>query len=77
MKRLYVRPEARGKGLGSILCLKVIERAKLQGYKKLRLDTLPAMLNARELYRKMGFYQIEPYYDNPISGTAFMELILK
>jgi len=76
MKRLYIRPEARGKGLGLILCQKIIAKAKALGYQKLRLDTLPTMKTARQLYNDLGFYSIEPYYENPIQGTTFMELKL-
>jgi ribosomal protein S18 acetylase RimI-like enzyme len=77
MKRLYIKPETRGKGLGKALCEKIIKRGKELGYKRMRLDTLPSMTAAQVLYMKFGFREIEPYYDNPIPGTRYMELGLE
>lgn len=77
MKRLYVRPAARGRGLGNHLIEKVIEAARLIGYKKLRLDTHPEKMGkAVSLYESHGFRQIAPYYDNPHNDVVFMELPL-
>ena len=77
MKRLYVRREFRGLGLGKILIEKLIEEARAGGYKKMRLDTLPdKMPKAVGLYTAYGFRQIPAYYHNPYGETSFMELDL-
>jgi GNAT superfamily N-acetyltransferase len=76
MKRLFVKPGYRGKGVGRVLAEKTIREAKKLGYKKMRLDTMDWLKEAVRLYESLGFQQIPPYYHNPISGAAFWELNL-
>lgn len=71
MKRLYVRPDFRGMGLGRRLVNLVVTYAADAGYRRICLDTLPAMSEAIGLYRQMGFKPIEAYYQNPIAGALF------
>jgi putative acetyltransferase len=75
MKRLYLRPQFRGKGVGRALAEKVIGEARSIGYRKMRLDTVePIMKDAVAMYRRLGFREIEPYRVNPIAGAMYMEL---
>jgi putative acetyltransferase len=77
MKRLYVRPQFRGHGLGLTLAERVIADARQIGYKYLRLDTVePVMQAAVAMYRRLGFREIAPYRPNPIEGALYMELQL-
>ncbi|MDB5367752.1 MAG: yjgM [Rhodospirillales bacterium] len=76
MKRLYVRPIARGEQLGRRLAESLCDEARAAGYARICLDTLAAMGSARNLYRSLGFVLIEPYVFNPLPGTAFMALDL-
>ncbi len=78
MKRLFVRADFRGAGLGKKLIERLIEAGKIIGYKKMRLDTLPEkMPRAVALYREFGFQPIAAYYDNPHRETLFMEKSLE
>lgn len=77
MKRLYVRPEFRGRSLGSAIAKSLIQEACAIGYKVMRLDTVPGKMDgAIALYRRLGFREINPYYSTPVKNTLFMELQL-
>jgi GNAT superfamily N-acetyltransferase len=77
MKRLYLRPSFRRKGLGRVLAEAIISEARNIGYQDMRLDTIePIMKDAVEMYRKLGFREIAPYRPNPIAGAMYMELEL-
>lgn len=76
MKRLYLRPAARGQALGRRLAEAAIARAREAGHARVVLDTLASMDAARRLYATLGFRPVPPYYDNPLPGTLYMELEL-
>jgi ribosomal protein S18 acetylase RimI-like enzyme len=72
MKRLYVRPTARGEKLGRGLAERICAEARQAGYSRICLDTLPGMDSAQALYRSLGFVPIDPYVFNPVPGTRFL-----
>lgn len=76
MKRLYVRDAARGTGLGRILAEAAIRFATCSGYERMRLDTLPQMQRAQDLYRELGFVPIDAYRFSAVPGTVYLELML-
>lgn len=77
VKRLFVRPNFRGKGLGRVLVDAIVREAESIGYRSVLLDTLPGRMDtAIAIYRDKGFREISPYYENPVEGTTFMELEL-
>ena len=77
MKRLYLRPAFRGKGLGQAMVDAIVAEARTIGYRRLRLDTIePLMKSAVAMYRRMGFREIAPYCANPVEGALYMELDL-
>lgn len=77
LKRMYLKDEARGQGLGKRMLKDAVKAGKALGYLKMRLDTLPSMNAAIGLYKSLGFYEIDAYRYNPISGTKYFEISLK
>jgi len=76
MKRVYVRPAFRGLGVGRILAESILHESRTAGYRRIRLDTLPSMVRAQQLYRELGFYEIAPYGEKAEPGTVYLELEL-
>ena len=76
MKRLYVRPTHRGKGIGRSMAERIIRIAQDLGYRSMKLDTVPGMIEANALYHSLGFAATEPYRFNPLDGCLFYELRL-
>ena len=73
LKRMYIKPDYRRKGVGQEIMNILCTRAKLNGYTLMRLDTLDTMTPAIKLYSNNGFYTIEAYYHNPNEGVVYME----
>jgi ribosomal protein S18 acetylase RimI-like enzyme len=77
MKRLYVRPQHRGRRIGFALVEQLLAEARQIGYRRIRLDTVePVMKDAVKMYRRLGFHEIPPYRANPIEGALYMQLDL-
>ena len=76
MKRLFVSPQGRGTGCGRALAEEVLATARLLGYREIRLDTLPTMAGAQNLYANLGFTPVAPYYETPVAGTVFLGKML-
>lgn len=75
-KRLYVRPEFRRRGIAEALLLALIDEARAAGYRAMYGDTLPSMSSALELYRRLGFTEVDPYSANPTPGAIYLRLAL-
>jgi putative acetyltransferase len=73
LKRMFIKTQYRKEGIGALLLQRALELAKELHYKKIRLDTLDTMTPAIKLYKKYGFYEIEPYYFNPEKNAVFFE----
>lgn len=76
MKRLYIKEAYRGQGIGKMLVTRLIDEARKMKYEYMKLDTLPGMKRAQEIYESYGFYDINPFVYNPVDGTRYMELKL-
>ncbi len=76
LKRMWVRPAFRGRGLGREVAGALLAAAREEGYQAVRLDTLATMVEARALYRSLGFREVPAYYPNPLPGVVYMELAL-
>jgi len=76
LKRMYVKPKFRGRGIGRLLATRAIREAREIGYARVRLDTLSKLKEAVSLYGSLGFKEIGPYRVNPNKGVVFLELNL-
>lgn len=76
MKRLYLRAEFHGLGLGKLMAQHIIEDARQAGYQRILLDTLPSMQAAQTLYEKLGFRETKAYVFNPVAGVRYLALNL-
>ncbi len=77
VKRLFVRPDQRGRGIGRALAEAIVAAGREAGFQSLRLDTIDTMTEAIALYRSLGFLPIPPYRPNPIPGVQYFELLLR
>jgi ribosomal protein S18 acetylase RimI-like enzyme len=76
MKRLFVRPSARGRGIGHDLACAIIDVAQKMGYDRMRLDTVASMHAARAVYQSLGFEERSAYYNNPLTDVVYYERAL-
>ncbi len=76
LKRMWTRPACRGRGVARAVAGALLEAARAEGYRVVRLDTLTWMTAARALYASLGFREIPAYYPNPLPGVVYMELEL-
>ncbi len=76
LKRMWTRPDRRGHGVARALATALLEAARAEGYRLVRLDTLDWMAAARALYASLGFQEIPAYYPNPLAGVVYLELAL-
>jgi GNAT superfamily N-acetyltransferase len=78
MKRLYLRPEARGRGLGGALVVRLLAEARALGHARVVLETLPDRMEAAvALYQSLGFEEIPPYVHRPLPGALYLSLPLR
>jgi ribosomal protein S18 acetylase RimI-like enzyme len=78
MKRLYVKPQFRKLALGRQLAEAIVAEGRAMGYRAMRLDTIKSsMATARGMYERMGFREVQPYYENPMPDAVYMELALR
>jgi putative acetyltransferase len=76
MKRLYVRPQARGNHIGRDLVERLLAEARIAGYREVRLDVMEQSIPARKLYKDFGFIEADPISFNPVPGASFLGLLL-
>jgi ribosomal protein S18 acetylase RimI-like enzyme len=76
LKRMWTRPDQRGRGVARAVATALLEAARAEGYRLVRLDTLEWMTAARALYGSLGFVEIPAYYPNPLPGVVYLELAL-
>jgi putative acetyltransferase len=77
MKRLFVRPSARGRGIAQNLLEWLVSEARSEGYSVMLADTLPRMGVALQLYERFGFKRIEPYSPTPTPGAIYLQIKLR
>ena len=77
MKRMYVPPAGRGRGIGRRLAEAIVAEARSRGYARMLLDTLPQLEAAQALYRSMGFVETGAYRHNPVPGALYFALDLR